>query len=219
MDCNDLGEWPLATDEREAHRLVCNGSTHPWRTRNARNHMPRERTSLRYQLYRSQARKQAAIVTARLQLQPAQNESTLIDLSKVRFEPINRQAVEASRLWKDQHFAWCEVVEWKAREPLSLDIAIWHEEQLCGLCFANPNASRKRIRIVRLEGRPREKHPLKNRIGALALIAIEQYAQFLGSNILEIQEPLKGAVSHYQKLGFDFDSQGRLVKNLENRVS
>nr|WP_166222618.1 hypothetical protein [Pseudomonas atagonensis] len=181
--------------------------------------MPRERTYLRYQLYRSEARQQAAIVILQLQHQLECHGPTAIDLSKVRFEPIDQQALQASTLWKDQHFWWSEVVEWKGREPLSLDIAIWFEEELCGLCFANPNASKNRIRIVRLEGRPFEPHPLKKRIGALAMIVIERYAQLIGSKVLEIQEPSRGAISHYQELGFDFDAGGRLVKTLENLVS
>jgi hypothetical protein len=51
------------------------------------------------------------------------------------------------------------------------------------------------------------------------MIVIEQYAQLIGSKVLEIQEPLKGAISHYQELGFQFDAGGRLVKTLENLVS
>lgn len=86
--------------------------------------MPRERTYLRYQVYRSEARKQAAIVTLQLQLQLERHGPTAIDLSKVRFEPIDQQALQASTLWRDQHFCWNEVIEWKGREPLSLDIAI-----------------------------------------------------------------------------------------------
>lgn len=72
---------------------------------------------------------------------------------------------------------------------------------------------------MRLEGRSGEAHPLKNRIGTLTLIVIEQYAQIIGSEVLEVQEPLVGAISHYQELGFRFDVEGRLVKNVGNRVS
>ncbi|WP_414871217.1 hypothetical protein [Pseudomonas sp. IT-347P] len=72
-------------------------------------------------------------------------------MSKVRFEPIDAKALGAFELWENPHFCWREIAEWKSREPLSLDIAIWFEEQLCGLCFVNPNKSRQRIRIVRLE--------------------------------------------------------------------
>ncbi|WP_409318411.1 hypothetical protein [Pseudomonas sp. KCJK9016] len=67
------------------------------------------------------------------------------DFSKIRFEPIDAIALSAFELWENPHFCWREIAAWKSREPLSLDIAIWFEEQLCGLCFANPNKSRQRI--------------------------------------------------------------------------
>ena len=174
--------------------------------------MPRERSYLRYQLYRSLARKQASIATALLQLSAGQ------DFSKVRFEPIDALALSAFELWENPHFCWREIAAWKSREPLSLDIAIWFEEQLCGLCFVNPNKSRQRIRIVRLEGRPGA-HPLKKRIAVLAMMAIDEFAQIIGSKCIEVQEPIQGAIPVYTKLGFKFDLEGRLVLTVESKVS
>ncbi|MEX3776065.1 hypothetical protein [Pseudomonas sp. MYb118] len=178
--------------------------------------MPRERAYLRYQLYKSQARKQA--VSSVVQLLRVETDSAAVDLSNVRFEPIDMQALTAFDQWEDPHFSWHEVIEWKAREPLALDLAIWFNSELCGLCFANPNNSRQRIRIVRLEGNPGSAHPLKGRIATLTMIVVEQYAQVIGAGLLEIQEPRAGAVSIYRQLGFEFDREGRLVKTLENLV-
>lgn len=107
----------------------------------------------------------------------------------------------------------------KRGSPLALDLSIWFDEELCGLCFANPNNSRQRIRIGRLEGCPRGVHPLKNRIAPLAILIIEQYAQIIGSRFIEVQEPLEGAISIYQQLAFYFDAEGRLVKAVESLAS
>ncbi|MDZ5434028.1 hypothetical protein T3H00_15315 [Pseudomonas fluorescens] len=181
--------------------------------------MPRERTHLRYQLYKSQARKLAGIAIAQLQDELERACPTTLDLSKVRFEPIDTQALDASERWDDPHFSWREIVGWKAKEPLALDLSIWFDEQLCGLCFANPNNSRQRIRIVRLEGRPGEVHPLKKRIATLSILVIEHYAAIIGSRFIEVQEPLKGAIPIYQQHGFYFDAERRLVKALESLVS
>ncbi len=49
-------------------------------------------------------------------------------------------------------------------------------------------------------------------------MVIEQYADFVGCDVIEIQEPLDGAIPVYQKLGFSYDIEGRLVKTLENPV-
>lgn len=190
-----------------------------WGTWIARDRMPRERTHIRYQLYRSRARALAGIKTAQLQNELESFGQTDLDFSKVRYEAINTQALSAWELWEDPQFAWDEVIGWKAREPLALDLAIWFGEELCGLCFANPNNSRRRIRIVRLEGRPGEVHPLKKRIAPLSILAIEQYARIVGSRFIEVQEPLEGAISIYQQLGFYYDDERRLVKSVEGQVS
>jgi len=161
----------------------------------------------------------ASLKTAQLQHELERVGQTDLDLSKVRFEAINVQALKAWERWQDPHFAWNEVAGWKASEPLALDLAIWFEAELCGLCFSNPNNSRQRIRIVRLEGRPGEDHPLKKRIAPLALLVVEQYAKIIGSRFIEVQEPLKGAISIYQQFGFYFDAERRLVKAVESLVS
>lgn len=181
--------------------------------------MPRERTHLRYQLHKSRARKLAALTTAELQEKKEWLGPDFLDVSKVRFEPIDSKALSAWERWDDLHFSWREVVGWKAKEPLALDLSIWFDEQLCGLCFANPNKSRQRIRIVRLEGRPKAAHPLKKRIATLSIMVIQHYATIIGSRFIEVQEPLKGAIPIYQKHGFYFDTERRLVKVVESQVS
>ncbi|QUE92919.1 hypothetical protein [Pseudomonas sp. SCA2728.1_7] len=174
--------------------------------------MPRERSYLRYQLYRSEARKATSITTKKMLFHEG------ADFSKVRFEAIDAQAMSAFELWDNPHFSWGDVVTWKTREPLSLDVAIWFEQELRGLCFVIPNNSRQRIRIVRLEGRPGEAHPLKNRIAALAMLAIDEFAQIIGSRLIEVQEPMQGAIPKYRQLGFTFDLDGRLVLAVEGKV-
>ncbi|EJM59436.1 hypothetical protein [Pseudomonas sp. GM48] len=177
--------------------------------------MPRERTHLRYQLYKSQARKQASITTARLQNELEQTGAFDIELSRVRFEAIDAQALNAYDQWGDTHFSWHDVTGWKAREPMCFDLAIWFDQELCGLCFANPNQSRLRVKIVRLEGKPANDHPLKRHVATLTLTAVTHFARIIGSEQIEIQEPLEGAITLYQQLGFEFDMEGRLVMLVE----
>ncbi|KDD69425.1 hypothetical protein V466_09185 [Pseudomonas mandelii PD30] len=64
--------------------------------------MPRERTHLRYQLYRSRARTLAATSAAQLQHELELAGPTDIDLSRVRFDAINAQALDACERWKVQ---------------------------------------------------------------------------------------------------------------------
>ncbi|MCU0072692.1 hypothetical protein N8H71_13895 [Pseudomonas koreensis] len=177
--------------------------------------MPRERNNLRYQLYKSQARKYAGITFAKLQEDLEQKGIVDVDHSRVRFEAIDTLALNAYEQWMDPHFSWQEVVRWKAREPLGFDLAIWFDHELCGLCFANPNQSRLRVKIVRLEGRPGNDHPLKSRIATFALTAVTHFARIVGSKQIEIQEPVPAVIPLYRQLGFEFDSEGRLVKPID----
>lgn len=189
-----------------------NGNAHYGKTWNGQNPMPRERTNLRYQWYRSEARRQTSVTFAKLQEDFEQQGIVDVDHSRVRFEAIDAPALNAYEDWLDSHFSWQDVVRWKAREPMGFDLAIWFDRELCGLCFANPNQSRLRVKIVRLEGNPATDHPLKSRIATFALTAVTHYARIIGSKQIEIQEPVAGAIPLYQQLGFDFDAEGRLVK-------
>lgn len=182
---------------------------------NDKDLMPRERTQLRYQLYRSNARKLAIATLSRLHQELEHGGQVGFDFSRIRFEPINAQALNAFQHWNDPHYSWSEVVGWKAKEPMCFDLAIWFDLELCGLCFANPNQSRQRVKIVRLEGNPERGHPLKSLIASLALTAVTHFAQIIGCRQIEVQEPVKGAIAIYQQLGFEFDTEGRLVMLME----
>ena len=172
--------------------------------------MPKPRIRLKHQLLKSQARAIAHSILAE------SNVTKDGALCIVRFEPIDCEALAALVEWGDNvHFSWEKIQGWKAREPWSLDLSIWSGTELCGLCFANPNQSRLRTKIIRLEGKPDSHHPLKNRIAALTMIAVEQYARLIGSEWLEIQEPAQGALAVYRDLGFQFDAFSRLVVRLD----
>lgn len=176
--------------------------------------MPRPHTFLRYQLNRSKTRNLASATLARLPTPQGQHVDTTFNLQRVRFEAIDGAALNAYRTWESSHFSWDDVVQWKAKELMYFDLSIWSDRELCGLCFANPNHSRKRIRVVRLEARPGGTHSLRGYIAPLALMAVEHYAQIVGSKTIEIQEPVQEAVPTYEKLGFMFDASGRLAKDL-----
>lgn len=167
----------------------------------------------RYQIWRSEARK-AAQDLAR------ENQNLIdrgVDTTQIHFDSITKSAIDASYLWGDEAtlYPWDEVHEWRQKDSRGFDIALWFEQELCGLCYATPRKSKLCIKIVILEGKPDRTHPLRGAVAALTLTAIESYAVLIGCFEIEVQEPAAGAIPVYESLGFSYDPTGRLVIAVE----
>lgn len=122
---------------------------------------------LKYLVFQSQSRKSALAAFVE---QWAQWGDQSLDASKVRLDVIDTTAIGAFNRWGgDNQFPWEDVPDWKALDVKGFDLSIWHDEQLCGLCYATPRDSKVTIKIVLLEGSPDSQHPLKGLIAALAL--------------------------------------------------
>lgn len=169
--------------------------------------------SLKYVVFQSQSRKSA--LTSFVS-QWAELGDLSLDASKIRFDVIDACAVEAFYRWGgDAQFPWEDVPDWKALDVKGFDLSIWHDGQLCGLCYATPRESKVTIKIVLLEGNPDSRHPLKGLIAALALGAIDAYARVIGCSSIEIQEPRPDVIATYERLGFGYDKKQRLVISVE----
>lgn len=169
--------------------------------------------ALKYLIFQSQSKKSALAAFAD---QWTELGDQSLDASKVRLDVIDACAIEAFNRWGgDAQFPWEDVPDWKALDVKGFDLSIWHDEQLCGLCYATPRDSKVTIKIVLLEGRPDSQHPLKGLIAALALAAIDAYARVIGCSCIEIQEPLPDAMATYARLGFEYDDKQRLVISVE----
>lgn len=171
--------------------------------------MSRRQRGYQHQLYRSEARKQSLVAIA-----TDPNVLTLgLDVGQIRLEPITAEALDASLLWGDSAtlYPWEDVAAWKDSDPRGFDLAIWFGPELCGLCYASPRQSSIRIKVILLEGKPDESHPLRGLIAAFSLVAIDKYARMIGCAKIEVQDPNPEAVQLYQKLGFAYDQDGQLV--------
>lgn len=165
--------------------------------------------SLQHTIYKDSARGQALIA---LSSHPAVIASGL-NTTQIRVEPITQKALDESYLWGGQAtlYPWEDVPAWKSRDRKGFDLAIWFGIELCGLCYATPRKSTICIKVILLEGKPDETHPLKGLVAPLAIAAIDSYARMLGITEIEIEDPEHGAVDWYRKLGFEYDGAGRLV--------
>lgn len=171
-------------------------------------------TDLRNQTIKSDVRK----LTYKAFIKKIAPRASNIDISVVRIEPITAAAIEKCHLWEGvANYPWERIPEWKRKDAKGLDLAIWYEQNLCGLCYATPRRSAICLKIVLLQGDPDKLHPLRGLIAPVALLAAEFYARMLECREIEIQDPDPNVVFYYRELGFDFDQTNRLVIYLSDQ--
>jgi hypothetical protein len=170
-------------------------------------------TELRNQTYKSDARKLAY----KMFVKDCKSRARKLNTEAVRFDPITPAAITACLPWLEAAlFPWESVSNWKCKDAKGLDLAIWYEQKLCGLCYATPRKSAICIKIILLQGHPDRSHPLRGLIAPMALLATDTYARMLGCKEIEIQDPGPNVVPYYQNLGFSFDKNNRLVIYLDD---
>lgn len=194
-----------------SHKLLFNLLAYHFPTRfHVRSDMLKEHfTSLKYQVFRSEAFKTAQMLASKNATLKALN----IDTNSIRFGPIDTVALDASCLWGNAYasYPWGDVQVWKQRDLRGLDLALWFASELCGMCYATPRKSQLRIKVILLEDNPSTDHPLKGLVAPLMLTAVRAYAVTLGCTQIEIENPDQGAIPWYTALGFIFDTNKRLV--------
>lgn len=119
---------------------------------------------------------------------------------------IDGSAVAQYEAWLTAYdFGWERVLAWKTRPAhfVALDVAIWYEGTLAGLCWATPKASREKIFVLYLERNPDNSLPTRGYIAPLALSAARNYALLLGMNYVVINDPNPGARDAYYREGFE----------------
>ncbi|MGH8385931.1 MAG: N-acetyltransferase [Pseudomonas sp.] len=165
-------------------------------------------TELRDQIAKSNARKLAYENF----IKSCKTQFFDINAAAIRFDPITISAIRECHLWMEPAiYPWERIPDWKCKDDKGLDLAIWYEQKLCGLCYATPRKSTICIKIILLQGHPDRSHPLRGWIAPMALFATDAYARILGCNEIEIQDPDTNVVPYYQDLGFQFDQTNRLV--------
>jgi hypothetical protein len=169
---------------------------------------------LKFQVYRGEAFRQALglLIDEQAQLDPP-----AIDCTRIKIEPITRAAIEASFLWGDGGlYPWEDVLGWKKKSPKGIDIALWFDQELCGMCYATPRDSKITIKVILLEGKDDKTHPLKGYVLPLSMAIVDSYARMIQCQTIEIQEPDPGCVAWYQENGFDYDDERRLVISVQS---
>lgn len=84
-----------------------------------------------------------------------------------------------------------------------IDIAIWNEEQLCGLVLGEAHKIADYIAIDYVEGAP-VKNLLKGHILDIAIKSIEQYAILIRKSEIRLIDPVEGLFEYYKMMGFKY---------------
>lgn len=96
-------------------------------------------------------------------------------------------------------------VNWDWSKPLyrnfkSFSLAIWSDDQLCGLAAGRARAQ-KSASIQLMEGAP-DNHPVKGEVMAIALMCLERYASHIGAMEMRLMQAVPTLIPTYQELGF-----------------
>ncbi|MFJ4064537.1 hypothetical protein ACIPW4_04480 [Pseudomonas sp. NPDC089996] len=123
----------------------------------------------------------------------------------LKVDEIDARAIEAHEHWHPapHDFGWHRVIHWKRRHAHvdALDIAIWHHEQLAGLCWAAPQGSKEKIMVLYLQRSPDDNLATKGYIAPLCMSGV-RYALLLGLRWVVVKAPLQQARVAYQLDGF-----------------
>ncbi|KHD04971.1 hypothetical protein PN36_23660 [Candidatus Thiomargarita nelsonii] len=92
----------------------------------------------------------------------------------------------------------------KRTTPERFEVAIWHNEILCGLALGKPSKGTSHNAIYLMEGSP-IKHPLNALITRIVMEVGIVYANDLGKKHLMLVDPLEKMIKVYTKrYGFEF---------------
>ncbi|CAK15171.1 hypothetical protein [Pseudomonas entomophila] len=146
--------------------------------------------------------KQAARGQALLEIERMNRQmASLLEIGE-----IDTRAISAHEQWlPDPHdFGWERVPRWKTRHvhARALDIALWHEDHLAGMCWATPLDSQEKIMVLYLQRNPDNTLATKGYVAPLCLSAVRYYAWMLGLKWVVIRNPLPQARAAYTQDGF-----------------
>lgn len=119
----------------------------------------------------------------------------------LRLDGITRAAALAAQRWpcppRLVGWDWLRIVKRKAGGDL--DLAIWHEETLCGLAYGR--ARQGWLELGYLEANPYP-HPFKGKVADVAIAVLQAQALALGLPETRLRNPLDELRGHYARRGY-----------------
>lgn len=124
---------------------------------------------------------------------------------RLRLTAIDHLAIEAAKIWNQNtlrrvNWDWYRII--KKRPIDRIEVAIWHDEQLCGLAFGHIQGVA--ASLTHLEGCPDRNHPLRGMITDLGISVLETQAFALELPETRLIDPDPALVERYRSYGYDW---------------
>lgn len=93
---------------------------------------------------------------------------------------------------------------WKTRtaHAVAIDIAVWYDSSLAGLCWASPKDSHEKVFVLYLQRNPDDRLATRGFVAPLCLSVVRNYGLLLGLNYVVIDDPVPQAREAYGREGF-----------------
>jgi len=129
------------------------------------------------------------------------------DPALLSLREIDAEAIDQYESWLTPYdFGWERVLTWKSRPAhhRAIDVAIWYDGTLAGMCWASPKESRENVFVLYLERNPDDTLLTRGYVAALALTAVRIYGVLLELQYVVIEDPIPEARDAYRREGFQY---------------
>lgn len=118
---------------------------------------------------------------------------------------IDNAAIDAYEGWpQDYDFKWERMPKWKTKPAhlTAIDVAVWYDGILAGLCWASPQESQEKVFVLYLQRNPDDTLQTRGSIAPICLSVVRNYALLMGLKYVVIQNPIPEARRVYTEEGF-----------------
>lgn len=118
---------------------------------------------------------------------------------------IDAEAIAQYEDWLTPYdFGWERVLTWKNRPAhhKAIDVAIWYDGTLAGMCWASPKDSGEKIFVLYIERNPDDTLLTRGYVAPLGLSAVRNYGMLLEMRYVVIDDPIPEAREAYEREGF-----------------
>lgn len=132
---------------------------------------------------------------------------TAYQVSLLSLREIDEEAISHYESWRTQYdFGWARILKWKMKpaHEKALDIAIWYDGTLAGMCWASPKDSVEKIFVLYIERNPDDSLLTRGFVAPLCLTAVRFYGVLLDLRFVVIDNPNPGAREAYLREGFNY---------------